>query len=214
MSERQVFVSVGGTANDSQENFVRAVEDRLRAEGLTPKTVGRTHFSADAPLKAITGLMGTCVGAVVIALERTSFPDGLETRGGPKEKRLKDIKLATPWNHIEASMAYSRELPLLVIVEDGLKTEGLLEQGYDWYVQSVRTEATALSTNEFNGVLASWKSKLKDRPPQVIESSDPANLTLGKLFGAMKPGQLWTLLGVIAASLSGAFALGSKLIGG
>ena len=49
MSQTQVFVSVGGPANDRQEQFVRAVEDRLRAEGLAPCTVGRNTFSADSP---------------------------------------------------------------------------------------------------------------------------------------------------------------------
>ena len=34
MKEINVFVSVGGTASEMQEAFVRAVEDRLRGEGL------------------------------------------------------------------------------------------------------------------------------------------------------------------------------------
>lgn len=56
MNERNIFVSVGGTANERQEAFVRAVEDRLRVEGLVPHTVGRNTFSSDAPLKAVTQL--------------------------------------------------------------------------------------------------------------------------------------------------------------
>lgn len=74
MNEMNVFVSVGGTANDRQEAFVRAVEDRLRSEGLIPYTVGRNTFSADAPLKAVTELLDKCSGAVIIVLERTYFP--------------------------------------------------------------------------------------------------------------------------------------------
>jgi hypothetical protein len=41
-----------------------------------------------------------------------------------------------------------------------LKEEGLLERGYDWYVQRVKCEPTALHSLEFNGVLFSWKEKL------------------------------------------------------
>jgi hypothetical protein len=131
MSELSVFVSVGGTATEHQEAFVRAVEDRLRSEGLVPHTVGRNTFSADAPLKTVVELLDTCSGAVVIALERSYFPSGAEQRGGPKEVALTDVKLPTPWNQIEAAMAYARGLPLMVIVEAGLKSEGLLEHGYD-----------------------------------------------------------------------------------
>jgi hypothetical protein len=160
MDELHVFMSVGGTISDKQESFVRAVEDRLRAEGLVPHTVGRNAFSVDAPLKTVTDLMDKCVGCLVIALERSYFPSGMEKRGGPKEAPLSNVKLPTPWNQIEAAMAYSRGLPLMVVVEDGLRGEGLLERGYDWYVQSVTPEAAALHSNEFNGLLASWKQKM------------------------------------------------------
>lgn len=85
MNELDVFVSVGGTATEQQETFVRAVEDRLRSEGLVPHTVGRNTFSADTPLKTITDLLSRCSGTVVIALERSYFASGIEKRGGPKE---------------------------------------------------------------------------------------------------------------------------------
>lgn len=58
-------------------------------------------------------------------------------------------------------MSCSRRLPVFVLVQKGLKNEGLLEPGYDWYVQSVALNAAALSTKEFNGVLADWKDNCK-----------------------------------------------------
>ena len=211
MNELPVFISVGGTATDQQEAFVRAVEDRLRSEGLIPHTVGRNTFSSDAPLKAVTQLMDTCSGRVVIALERSYFPKGVEKRGGPKETPLVDIKLPTPFNQIEAAMSYSRGLPLMVIVEQGIKTEGLLQLGYDWYVQIVKPDPAALTTPEFNGVLSDWKAKLTQRPTKSTAPKNPAELTLGELFSSMKPSQLWSLLGAIAALVAGAFAIGGKL---
>jgi hypothetical protein len=105
-------------------------------------------------------LMESCAGAVVIALERSYFASGVEKRGGPNEVTVADISLPTPWNQIEAAIAYARGLPLLVIVDSGLKGEGLLEQKYDWYVQRLRPEASALASPEFDGVLAGWKGKL------------------------------------------------------
>ena len=211
MNELPVFISVGGTSTDQQEAFVRAVEDRLRSEGLIPHTVGRNTFSSDAPLKAVTQLMDTCSGAVVIALERSYFPNGVEKRGGPKETPLVDIKLPTPFNQIEAAMSYSRGLPLMVIVEQGLKMEGLLQLGYDWYVQVVKPDPAALTTPEFNGVLSDWKAKLTQRSPKTTTPKNPGELTLGELFSSMKPSQLWSLLGAIAALIAGAFAIGGKL---
>jgi hypothetical protein len=214
MNELNVFVSVGGTATEQQEAFVRAVEDRLRSEGLVPHTVGRNTFSADAPLKTVMELLDKCSGTVVIALERSYFASGTEKRGGPKETALTDVKLPTPWNQIEAAMAYARSLPLMVIVESGLKSEGLLERGYDWYVQWVKPEAATLTSNEFNGVLASWKQKMAVAPKKTSLVKSASDFTVAELLGSLKPVQLWSVLVALAAVIAGAFALGGKLFGG
>lgn len=187
MKEINVFVSVGGTASEMQEAFVRAVEDRLRGEGLIPHTVGRNTFSADAPLKTVTELMDTCTGKFVIALERTYFPSGVEKRGGAYAANLAEVRYPTPWNQIEAAMAFSRGHPLMVIVERGLRSEGLLERGNQWYVQSVEPIPSSLTSLEFNGVLASWKARVAQNAITKGESSSanvksPDQLTVGDLM--------------------------------
>ena len=154
-----VFVSVGVAANPAHEQFIAAVEARLRALGLEPRTVGRNTFSSDAPLKAVIELMNKCQGAVVIALERSSFPKGVEKRAG-EERPLKDVMLPTVWNQTEAVMAYTRGLPLLVLAQDGLKSEGLLESRYDWNVHWVEPTEATLATPAFIGILESWKTKV------------------------------------------------------
>lgn len=213
MNELNVFVSVGGTATEEQEVFVRAVEDRLRIEGLIPNTVGRNAFSAEAPLKTVTNLMDRCSGTVVIALERYYFPSGTEKRRGPKQTALNDVKLPTPWNQIEAAMAYARGHPIMMIVEEDLQSEGLLQNGYDWFVQSVKPEPGALNTNQFNGVLASWKQKMIEAPKKVAISLNSSELTVAAIIGNLKPAQLWSVLVALAALVGGAFALGAKLFG-
>lgn len=214
MNELNVFVSVGATATNEQEAFVCAVEDRLRIEGLIPHTVGRNTFSSDAPLKTVTELLDKCAGTVVIALERMYFKSGVEKRGGPKQATLVGVRLPTPWNQIEAAMAYSRGHPLMIIVETGLKSEGLLESGHDWYVQWVNTDVLALTTTEFNEVLASWKQKMLLHSKKVEKSKSPNELTFNELFVELKPIHRWSLLVALAALVGGAFALGSKLLGG
>jgi hypothetical protein len=213
-----IFVSVGSTATDQQEAFVRAVEDRLRSEGLEPHSVGRNTFSSDAPLKTVTELLKKCSGVVVIALERTYFPAGAEKRGSKKETALSEVRLPTPWNQIEAAMAYTLGRPLLMIVEEGVKSEGLLERGYDWYVQFCKPDASALTTAEFNGVLASWKGKIIQTSAGSANSMreaagiDPSQMSVGQLLGSLRPGQLWAVIGIVAVVISGAFAMGAKLI--
>jgi hypothetical protein len=213
MNEFKVFVSVGGTATIQQETFVRAVEDRLRAEGLIPYTVGRNTFGSDSPLKTVVDLMNECSGTVVIALERKYFPSGLEKRGGSQEVPITNVILPTPWNQIEAAMAYSRGHPLLVIVERGIRAEGLLEPGFDWYVQAVEPKAESLTTIEFNGVLASWKGKLSAATANSAAKVSSSEMTIGKLVSGMKASHLYSFLAAMAALVAGAFALGAKFHG-
>jgi hypothetical protein len=209
-----VFVSVGSSANPAHEAFVRAVEERLRSEGLTPLTVGRNYFTSDSPFIGVNKLMDDCRGVVVIALERVHVESATEKRGSAAERKLQDVKLATPWNQIEATLAYSRKLPLLVLVEDGVRQDGLLEQGFDWYVLNTPIEPAALASSQFNGVLASWTKKLTGAPavaPAAPARPNPADMTVGQLLGALKPTQLWSLLGTLAAGFAASFALGAKL---
>ncbi len=214
MNEYKIFISVGGTANDKQESFVRAIEERLRSENFLPQTVGRNKFSADSPLKSILDLMNECSGTIIIAMERSYFPSGFEKRGGLMETTIAEVKLPTPWNQIEAAIAYSKGQPIMLIIEEGLKSEGLLEKGYDWYVMWVKTDILSLTTPEFNGVLSSWKNKVEAYQKSKFSNEtkkniiDPASLTVGELIKNLKPSNLWALLVCLAGIIGGAFALG------
>lgn len=214
MDQPKVFISVGGTSTPSQEDFVKSIEDRLRSENLTPNTIGRNTFSSDSPLKSIKGLMDECSGILVIALERIYFESGIEKRGSANEITLSTTKFATPWNQIESAIAYTKNLPILVIVEEGIRAEGLLEKGYDWYVMTVKPNQNSLSTVEFNGVLASWKSKVealsisKNNTDAERRKIVPDELTVGELLSNMKPAQLWGVLAAIIALMAAIFVIG------
>lgn len=214
-----VFVSVGTGLSTEQDQFVSAVEDRLRAVGITPHTIGRNTFSADAPLTAVTALMDRCEGAVVIALERYFFTAGVERRGSADEKRITEVCLPTSWNQIEAAMAYSRNLPLLVLVDDQIRCDGLLEKGNGWYVQEFKATSASLSSSEFIGVLENWRDRVAQRkmkgPARITapEKLDPGSMSMAQLIGALKPAQLWGTCVAMLGALGGAFALGAKVFG-
>jgi hypothetical protein len=207
-----IFVSVGAPCSPQQEDFVRAVEERLQAEGLVPQTVGRNVFTSGSPFAAVAKLMDTCSGVVVVALERLYIEAGAEKRGGAKQSALEHLKLATPWNQIEAAMGYQRKLPLLVLVEEGVRADGVFEKGLDWYVQTVTLDRGSLATTTFNGVLASWRLKLDEPVPKPPRAEGKVSeMTLLELVGTLKIAHAWSALGALAAALAGAFAVGAKL---
>jgi hypothetical protein len=163
MAAIDVFLSVGRTSTANQEAFVSALEQFLKKHGLKPQTAGRSSFSVDQPLRHVMQLMRQCSGTVIVAFERVYIRDGVERRGSDGQHELADCSLPTVWNQIEATISYVLELPIMVVCEHGLRSEGLLEKGYDWYVQWVDLDKATLKSPEFRGVFADWRSRVEER---------------------------------------------------
>jgi hypothetical protein len=157
-----IFLSVGRASTPEQEQFIIALEKYLSSNGLTPQTVGRTYFKNQQPLKSVTECMTDCAGTIILAFERLYIQDGTERRGSKQQSPLGNVSLPTVWNQIEAAMAYALGHPLLVLVENGIKSEGLLEHGYDWYVKWIDLQDTAFAQPEFIGVFTDWKGAVED----------------------------------------------------
>jgi hypothetical protein len=60
-------------------------------------------------------------------------------------------------------------------VEEGLKDEGLLERGYDWYVKRLKLRREALYDREFVGIFSDWKRRVEQY--QASKASIPAQAT-------------------------------------
>ena len=184
---------------------MRALEEYIRAQGMTPRAVGRSDFSSMHPLKFIQDLMNDCSGTVIIAFERVRVIDGLDRRGSSEEKKISNEILPTVWNQIEAAMAYVLGHPLLVIVENGARNEGLLEAGYDWFVQRVDLSPSVFTSKQFVGVFSDWKKRVEASHKRKI---DVANLTIGEICSSMKVSHLWGVLAAIGVIVGAAFTIG------
>ena len=202
-----IFISVGRTVTPEQEAFVQAIEETLKANGLVPRAVGRSDFSSQHPLKFIQQLMRECSGTVIIAFERVKVIDGTDRRGSPQEQRIANQILPTVWNQIEAAMAYVLGHPLLVVVEDGSRSEGLLEAGYDWYVQRVPLAPESVRTREFTGVFNDWKKRVETATSQK-RLVDVSSLTAKDIINSMKPSHLKAVIAAVIAVIGAVFYLG------
>lgn len=151
-----VFVSVIKPFTSDQEKFLQSVEALLAKKGFRPNTIGRNVFAHGQPLKLIDEVMRHCAGAAVLGLRRHYVDVGRDKPFSAYESPLNCIGLATPWNQIEAAMAYTLRLPLLVVREAGVRQDGLLERGYDWWVTEVDLSSNPLASSEFAATIESW----------------------------------------------------------
>lgn len=159
-----VYLSMGRPFTAAQEKFSSGIENYLNQRGLCPQTLAKQQYqSNEQPLRLINELMDQCNGAIVIALERVSIESGVERRGAPNQTRISDAAIPSPWIQIEAALAYAKRLPILVVKENRVRSEGLLEEGYDWYVHSTELNLSFLDSTEFGAKFESWQRDVLQR---------------------------------------------------
>ena len=166
-----VFLSVGGGRSEHQETFVRDIKTHLYSKDLDARTVDEYGSTNKQPLKDVEYRMKRCYGAVVLAFERTRIELGTSRPGAKLQRELRNVRLPTVWNQIEAAMAYTSGLPLLVLVEHGLQDEGLLEARYDWRVKWVNLHDPIVSDPEFLGMFEDWRRSVLDRRDALSDAS-------------------------------------------
>lgn len=107
--------------------------------------------------------MDTCSAAIGIGLERHHSLIGYERELSNTPTELIHKYTSSPWIQIEAGMAYQAGLPLLVLKEDKLHSEGILDpQVSDSFVFefNLKKLQTQLS-NDLKELIVSWVNDIK-----------------------------------------------------
>lgn len=130
-----VFLSRAQPHTMPQARFLKSLCKHLRSRGLEPRTVGDTDFGLNG-LDAVRGLLRQCNGIISVAFRRAVVREGADRPDADqrlgdavREVSLIDTWLTTPWCHMEAAMAYQIGLPVLLVVEEGVRQDGALENG-------------------------------------------------------------------------------------
>lgn len=211
----KVFVSVGGASNPQQAEAAETIFRLLDRAGLSPRQMKKNEWSSEQPLRAIRRVIDECEGAVIIAFTRYQFPTGMERQKDGSEKILTNVCLPTVWNQIEAAMAYTKRLPLLVVAEHGLREDGLLEGRYDWNVFWTDFSREEIDSDTFTGFLETWK-RLVDEAADARSGEDIPDLSkasVATLLGSLSVPQLWkvgsALIGLMIGIATVAYVAGS-----
>lgn len=122
--------------------------------GFVPRTLGVSDYPSKAPLDEVIDLMEKCQGAIILGIPQIHVRSGIVKATEVSEA----FELATEWNHLEAALAYSIGLPIVVIKHTTV-CRGIFERGVlNAFVHSVDMNAAAWSMEEsINGSLQQWK---------------------------------------------------------
>jgi len=139
---------------EEYDNFLNL----LKLQNLTVRTLGTTDFAHKTPLEEVAELMYQCEGAIVLG-----FSQLLVTEVELNNKKIKTpFHLTTEWNHIEAAIAYSIGLPILVIHDSNI-SRGIFDKGVlnSFLYMYDLTQKSWSSSKEITGAIAKWQSLLK-----------------------------------------------------
>lgn len=217
MSNNKIFISKGSAATQQQIQFIDAILDILSTVGFSPRIMNENEWSHEQPLKAIRKIIKECNGTVIIAFTRTAFERGIEYKKD-RENEIQNISLPTTWNHIEGSLAYAYGMPLFIIAENGLKSEGLIEKGYDWTVYWSDLNPDIVKSDSFKGFLSSWKSAVEEyaqnKDSMNKNNFSPEKITLGYILNSLTIPQIWKLISAIVTTLIAIATIAYKIGGG
>jgi hypothetical protein len=150
----QVFLSRPTWVAPEFKTGIDTLVRQLQNLGLTPRTLGVTDYPSRAPLDEVIQLMSECVGAIVLGVPQIRLE-----AGSLKGVAIRDpLELATEWNQLEAALAYSAGLPLLVVHHQTI-TRGIFDRGVlNAFLHRVDMSDSAWSMKEeLNGAIGGWK---------------------------------------------------------
>ncbi|KKK64294.1 hypothetical protein LCGC14_2985660, partial [marine sediment metagenome] len=152
-----VFLSRPTWISSEFEKGLQGFLQVLDSHNLRPRTIGTTDFPNKSPLDEVIKLMEECAGSIILG-----YPQIEVSSGFLKGKKIKkSFSLGTEWNHIEASLAYAKKLPLLVIHHTSV-VRGIFEIGaLNNYIYSKDlSDATWPLSPEISGALKNWVDSL------------------------------------------------------
>ena len=165
-----VFLSYATPYNDNQKIFLSRVIEEVRSILLFPRTLGVTDQETESPITSIRRMILTSYGMLAVAFHRVRIDSAISRPNTSSEQTYTNIWLSNPYIQIEPAMAYQQGLPLMIIVEDGVLSDGvfggILEQGaIPLFIPRFNIENETTINNFFNSV--AWKSVFLDWVSQV-----------------------------------------------
>jgi len=135
---------------------------KLESEGMSPQTLERADYPNFGALAEVQRLMGNCAGAVIFGFKELEVRDAVWRVGTPDEKQIKWMCLSTSWNQIEAGMAITLGLPLLVISQRGV-TGGIFDttSGEHQVYRALVEDGWNAST--FTHAFTDWSADVRER---------------------------------------------------
>ena len=166
-----IFLSYAKPFNKKQEIFIKKVILYFEQNDFDPKTLGEDEnghgfHHIKMPLESIREKMEKCFGLLSIAFRRTYIEKGTgKFNTDIEDQEEYDISkkwITSPYCHIEPSMAFQINMPILIFREKGVIADGILEKGVvPYYMPEFDLDKPIdeyFESNKWTDIFEAWKT--------------------------------------------------------
>lgn len=153
-----VFISRPTWIAEEFQEGLRGFLSFLETHDINTRTLGSTDYPTESPLDEVIAIMDECRAVIILG-----YPQIYVTKGTIKEEESADFPLPTEWNHIEATLAYIKKMPLLIIHHKGI-SRGIFEHGAisKFIYEKDLSKTNWFLSDDIKGALKKWKSSIKE----------------------------------------------------
>ncbi|MCB0628467.1 MAG: hypothetical protein R2824_27115 [Saprospiraceae bacterium] len=159
--EIKVFFSVASPHNDHQQNYINKLVDYFKSNGIKLETL--KAWNDNDPILPIVEELKLSNGCFVLALERFFVSEGAEKRGSQQESKINDKCFPSAWLHIEAAIARSLDLPLIIFKDKSLRNEGLIhDDKQEWGIVRIdESQMDEIFEYPIKNFILNWINQVK-----------------------------------------------------
>ncbi len=160
-----VFVSAPSPDNLSpaQEQSAKIINKLLNRYKLEWRALGRSDYPNTLPLKEVLRMVKHCSGGIILGFEQFRATKGEFKRGSVNAKTsTSPVSMPTPWNHLEAGILFSSDLPMMIFREIGI-TGGVFDVGTSevFIHQMPHSAMTAQALEDLDSVFQNWVARVR-----------------------------------------------------
>lgn len=161
-AKKSIFVSRLGLMDSQQElyynNILNYISDKFKVNFVS---LDRTAYRKYGQLSMIHDNMSKCSGVIVFAFSHLSVAEGVICKNlkEPYKQEIKDCSYSSSWLQIETAFAKSMNIPTLIIMEDGVRDDGIWDDfivQYNTGLLKFTYEGTLEEQKQHKAIIDSW----------------------------------------------------------
>ena len=136
----QVFFSMPGCLGKREETLTKEYKVILETLGYSVFYYQKDDYPKFGQFTRVRESLLKSSAVIAFGFRQMKIEDGIALPGTPKESRITDKWLNTPWNEVEVGMALMRGLPILLVKDEGIDSGIFDEKLSECFVASISAD--------------------------------------------------------------------------